>query len=153
MTGLRFGALTVVAFTEVNSRGQAMWKCRCDCGAEKVVSGTKLREGQIKSCGCLHYKYGHGKTNTRLYHIWRTMKARCLDKNSQKYNRYGGRGISIYEEWRENFQSFFEWAMANGYRDDLSIDRIDVDGNYEPGNCQWITISENSKKAWKDRGR
>lgn len=153
LSGRVFSYLTVSHFVGTDKNGHALWNCKCICGNEKIVPSHKLRCGEYKSCGCMHNKYGHGLTNTRLYHIWRTMKARCLDKNTQKYPRYGGRGITICEEWKSDFQAFYDWAMANGYREDLTIDRIDADGNYEPSNCQWLTQSDNSKKAWKDRGR
>lgn len=153
LSGQRFSHLSVIDFAGIGKNGHALWRCLCDCGTEKVIVGHKLTEGEAKSCGCMHYKYGHGKTETRLYHIWRTMKARCLSKTSNKYKNYGGRGIKVCDEWRDNFQCFYDWSMANGYTDELTIDRIDVDGNYQPDNCQWITPGENSKKAWEDRRR
>lgn len=82
----------------------------------------------------------HGKSNTRLYNIWTHMKARCYNKNDQHYENYGSRGIVVCDEWKHNFMNFYNWAMNNGYRENLSIDRIDVDGNYEPDNCRWVDV-------------
>lgn len=87
-------------------------------------------------------KTTHGKRHTRIYKTWTDMKSRCLNPNRPKYKRYGGRGITICEEWLNSFEAFYDWAMANGYREDLTIDRIDNDGNYEPSNCRWITLAE-----------
>ena len=86
----------------------------------------------------------HGKSHTRLYKIWIGMKKRCYNPRSNAYERYGGRGIGIYQEWLNDFMSFYNWSMENGYNDNLSIDRIDVNGNYEPSNCRWATIDEQS---------
>lgn len=88
---------------------------------------------------------------TRLYYVWNSMKQRCLNENDCRYNSYGGRGITIYEEWKNNFGTFREWALANGYRDDLTIDRIDVNGNYEPSNCRWITNKEQQNNTRRSR--
>lgn len=151
LQGRRFSYLTVTEFVGMNKNGHALWECRCDCGNTKIVPSHKLLDGEYKSCGCMHHKYGHGKTETRLYHIWRTMKARCLNVNSQKYKNYGGRGITICDEWKNNFQAFYDWATSHGYTEEMSIDRVDVDMGYRPSNCQWITTSENSRKAWRDR--
>lgn len=142
LTGKQISFLNVVRHVGMDRNGHALWECKCICGENVIVPSHKLVEGNKKSCGCMQRKYGHGLTETRLYHIWRTMKARCLNEKSPKYQCYGGRGITICDDWIRDFKSFYNWAMANGYRDDLSIDRIDVDGNYCPQNCRWATPKE-----------
>ena len=150
ITGQTFGCWTVLEFDCVKKVG-AYWRCRCSCGTIRSVSGVALRNGKSASCGC-QYNHGLMKKEPRLYRIWKNMRYRCQKPKNDAFSAYGGRGISVCNEW-ERFPAFCEWARANGYRDDLTIDRIDVDGNYEPSNCQWITKSENSKKAIEDRRR
>lgn len=146
MTGKRFGRLTVKEFAGMNYRHSATWLCVCDCGNLKTVDGNSLRMGGVRSCGCLDKeahitrpnRRTHGMNGTRINRIWRAMKARCANRNDKLY---GGRGISVCAEWSD-FEPFYEWAIANGYTDDLTIDRIDPDGDYCPSNCRWITIKE-----------
>lgn len=148
LTGQRFGHLTVVERVGSDKWGVAIWRCKCDCGAEVVVSGGKLRRGHTKSCGCSSpARMGtahkiHGMKNSRLYRIWYDMKNRCNYVKNTNYKHYGGRGITVCDEWRNDFQTFYEWAIAHGYRDDLSIDRIDNDKGYSPDNCRWATAKE-----------
>jgi len=124
------------------------WRCRCDCGRESIVAGNSLKRGHTKSCGCLQRELAaarlrtHGEEGTRPYRIWSNMKARCSNPKTSHWEHYGGRGISVCAEWRSSYEAFRGWALAHGYRDDLSIDRIDVNGNYEPSNCRWATQSE-----------
>lgn len=153
LTGVRFGRLTVIKYYGLSTKKQIYWLCKCDCGNDVYVRTTALTHGIKKSCGCLQLESGHSnykygcKTN-RLYTIWRGMKARCLNINDKCYHLYGGRGISICKEWMNDFASFQSWSLNNGYADNLSIDRIDSNGNYEPNNCRWATSSEqNSNKS------
>jgi hypothetical protein len=145
ITGVRFGRLVV---TGIYCGGKtSKWNCRCDCGKTTIVSSQNLRRGRIKSCGCYNSELTiarntkHGQSNTRVYKIWKGMKKRCYNQNSEKYPAYGGRGITICPEWHD-FVTFRNWALSNGYGDNLSIDRIDVNINYEPSNCRWSTAKE-----------
>lgn len=138
ITGKKFGMLT--AIEKIPNTKRLLWRCICECGKETISRREWLLSGGKKSCGCLSKK--HGKTGTRLHNIWCTMKQRCYNPNSQKFYRYGARGITICNEWKNDFKSFYSWAMANGYQDNLTIDRIDNDGNYDFSNCRWITSRE-----------
>lgn len=149
MAGNRFGRLVVIAEETARKHGERCWVCRCDCGnVVGFILGSSLRNGRTQSCGCLRIenctknaKYNHEK-HKRLYSIWHGMKTRCSNGSRDCFKNYGGRGITVCEEWRNSFEAFYEWAMANGYSDDLTIDRINNDGNYEPSNCRWATKKE-----------
>lgn len=155
ISGQKFGKVTAVKMTEVTQHGDAMWMCVCDCGNKTVVAYRHLVRGETNSCGCMvAAAHSHGFTvnsqRPRLYGIWAGMKQRCTNCNNDKYPRYGGRGIKVCAEWLNDFQAFYTWAMGNGYNDDLTIDRIDNNGDYTPDNCQWITNEENVSKRWSD---
>lgn len=148
MIGKRFGRLIVVSeeepYVSLSGKRVLVYKCKCDCGNVKNVRGTHLRQGRVKSCGCLKAEQEtHG--NDRIAHIWMHMKNRCYNPKSTSYKNYGARGITICDEWINDFFAFKKWALENGYNDKLSIDRIDNNGGYEPTNCKWSSDVEQGR--------
>ena len=147
----KFGRLTVIS-QEQSKYGKTIWKCVCDCGNITTVTSTNLNCGRIKSCGCIRKEQitkrniTHNQRRTKLYEVWKTMKQRCYNPKNSSYQNYGQRGITICNEWLNSFEAFYDWSYDNGYcienQDDeihkLTLDRINVNGNYEPSNCRWV---------------
>lgn len=156
----KFGLWTVIDCADsrknAENKNVRYWKCRCDCGTVRDVLEQSLKQGLSKSCGCVRATkiaevgrtmgVTHGMTNTRLYRIYKHMLNRCYREKDIRYSEYGGRGITVCDEWK-TFEPFAKWALTNGYSDSLSLDRIDVNGDYSPGNCRWAdSITQASNK-------
>lgn len=145
MIGQVLGIFTVLKRVEkpLNLKGtDSYWLCRCKCSKEKIISKQFLLNGRPKCDNCNQVNKNE---NSRIYTIWYGMINRCTNPNIHNYDRYGGRGIKVCDEWMNDFDSFKKWTMNNGYEEDLTIDRIDTDGDYEPSNCKWSTVLEQNK--------
>lgn len=150
LTGQRFGLWTVIKQDGNTNGGAALWLCACDCGASRSVVGRDLRVGKSTNCGCEgarrlgSLRRSHGASKSRLHNIWKNMRKRCMNPNDPGFPNYGGRGISICDEWSE-FSVFQEWALNAGYKETLSIERLDVNAGYGPSNCIWATAQMQSE--------
>lgn len=160
MAGERFNYLTVIGVDESKPIGNGkpmFWLCECDCGNRVSVRAYDVRSGNTKSCGCFKRRKAkelpttHGESKTKLYGVWNAMMARCYNPNVDRYPRYGARGIKVCDEWLHNYVAFRDWALSNGYTDGLTIDRIDVNGNYCPENCRWVTKADQMKNTSTNR--
>lgn len=162
LSGQKFGKLTVIKLDHVSDGGNKQYLCQCDCGNVDIVDSGNLKRGLAKSCGCTRLKHiprriTHGYSGTRLYNVWSGMKERCFNKNNKRYKDYGGRGITICPEWLY-FENFRDWALKTGYdenaeRGECTIERKDVNGNYEPNNCCWITNQEQQLNKRAENGK
>lgn len=167
ITGQRFGKLVAVKRlpTRLSPSGRkySVWLCQCDCGKQVEARLNNLTEGTKRSCGCLikeahaeqcrelgKQSTKHGDFGTKLYGVWAAMKRRCYNPHAKYFELYGGRGIKVCQDWHE-YEPFKEWALTNGYQQGLSIDRIDCDGNYEPGNCRWVTMAAQQRNCRNNR--
>jgi len=153
LTGKHFGHLTVLKEISERQNGSVVWFCQCSCGKLITVRSNSLISGNTKSCGCFKKEKikqiftKHGGKHTRLYSIWGNIKSRCSNPRISYYRYYGGKGIKIHSEWQNDFIKFRNWALAHGYQENLTIDRINNDGDYEPNNCQWLIKSEHNRKT------
>jgi len=150
LTGQRFGRLVVLERAENAKDGSICWKCKCDCGKIIVTRANSLRMNRTKSCGCLqkeYFKTSHKESKTKFYKLWHGIIERCENSTNGSYKNYGAKGITICEEWH-NYENFKNWALNNGYKEGLSIDRIDNNKGYYPENCRWVTFikQQNNKK-------
>lgn len=167
LNGQRFGRLTVIGFSGMNHRHNALWECVCDCGTFCTVSSSNLQGGSTQSCGCLrkevqktcrHNHKGrptHGYAHHPLYKRWVQMRQRCNDPNHPSFANYGGRGIKVCTEWEDNAAVFIEWALSNGWEPNLQLDRRDNNKGYSPDNCRFVTQADNlrnrrPKSEWKN---
>lgn len=150
-----YGRLTVIGVYGRGSRGDVTWECLCSCGNTHVTTSSNLTRGHTNSCGCYcsevraELSTTHGMTGTRVYSIWKDMKARCNDPNQQEYKNYGGRGINVCDGWL-SFEEFYRWAETSGYQEHLTLDRIDVNSGYSPHNCRWSTLKEQNNNTRKN---
>lgn len=150
LAGKTFGRWTVIERAD-NVGRIVMWLCRCSCGTVKTVAGSGLKNGKTVSCGCYQKEVAasratHNSSDSSLYKSWHGAKSRCSLKTHSSYHNYGGRGIKFCEEWHD-FSVFKEWALSNGYKKGLDLDRIDNEGHYSPDNCRYVTRGQNLRNT------
>lgn len=165
LTGQKFGKLEVLKYVGLSKFKAATWECLCECGNKTIVNSNALRTGHTQSCGCsrkestrawlLKYNTKHNGSYSRLYSVWGGIKARLYNKKNSHYVYYGARGIKMCKEWRTDFNKFREWALSHGYDENAAygactIDRINVDGDYEPNNCRWVNLKVQANNKRKD---
>lgn len=149
ISGKKFGKWTAIRSIGKGNKGEYLWECVCDCGTKKTVPIDALTCGRSSSCGCS--RSTHGKSKSILFHVWQSMKQRCLNNRHRQYANYGGRGITVCKEWLSNFDRFEEWALSNGYKRGLQLDRINNNAGYSPENCRWATPMQNENNRRNNR--
>lgn len=161
LRGKKFNRLTVIEIAGRDKYGKILWRCKCDCGNETITHGRSLVNGQCKSCGCMksickkEVGAARGLSNTRIYNIWHSMIQRCYDPKAISYKYYGAKGISVCPDWQgeQGFFNFLGWAIENGYREYLTIDRIDGNKDYSPSNCRWADYSTQRRNQERTTAR
>jgi len=154
ITGQKYGRLTAIKKVENNVNGKIQWLFKCDCGKQVLHTSCEVKSGHVKSCGCWKKDHSarktHGQSNNRIYQTYYSMKRRCYDNNPRYLKYYRDKGITVCDEWLNNPQAFFDWAMMNGYDEHLTLDRIDCDKGYSPDNCRFITQKEQTRNMSKN---
>lgn len=147
----RFNMLTIVSYKKKGKYNVNYFVCKCDCGNTTEIRANHILNDNQISCGCIKRKYKDSKIGTVIYDTWNRMMHRCYNINNQKYPRYGARGITICDEWKNSYDEFYKWSINNGFQLGLSIDRINNDGNYEPSNCRWTTRKQQMRNTSRNR--
>lgn len=149
----KWNHLTAIKYIGSDNNYKQIWEFECDCGNKKKIILSDVKNNKTKSCGCSQFirKKKHGLTGHKLYFIWNSIKYRCYNKKSKYYYNYGGRGITMYEEWKNDFKTFYDWSIKNGWKTGLEIDRRDNDLGYSPDNCRFVTNKINSNNKRNNR--
>ena len=151
LVNCKFNMLTILSYKKKGKNNNNYFVCKCDCGNITEIRANHLLNDNQYSCGCIRKKYQDSIIGTAIYNTWNRMLHRCYDTKNHKFKRYGQRGIKVCDEWKNNYNNFYNWAINNGFQIGLSIDRINNDGNYEPSNCQWATRKQQMNNTSRNR--